>query len=83
MNGELDLDALVALPPGRRRGRPATFTPDVAKARHAETVRRLNAARALALKALTRLHPNDFRALCEQARAKINAERGPLPGDEL
>lgn len=49
--------------------------------RQAELTRRQNSARYLAFKALAALHADDYDALFEQAKAKVSAESGPLPGD--
>jgi hypothetical protein len=76
-----DLDALL----GKRRGaldRTSHLPDEVRVARRAEKANRANAASALVQTALRRLHPEDYAALYEQAKARIAAERGPLPGDE-
>ena len=57
------------------------FAPEVAKARTAEMMRRYEAARAKAINALARAYPFKFRALYDEALRRVNAERGPLPGD--
>lgn len=80
---EPDLDEL--LPEGapmHRRSRESRFSPEVARARHKESTWRATNARRLAAEALRRLHPDDYESLTVQARARIDAQRGPLPGDE-
>jgi hypothetical protein len=76
-----DLDSLMAGRLGRGYAR-REFPPEVSAARGVEQRRRSSAAQNMALTALSRLHRDDFRSLYRQAVAKINAERGPLPGDE-
>jgi hypothetical protein len=56
--------------------------PEVVKARVAEQRRRRSKAFGMASVAMSRLHPEDYKALLAQARAAVDAERGPLPGDE-
>lgn len=51
----------------------------ISPARRAEKNRRTGMARAMAEAALVRLHRSDYDELLRQARAKIDAERGPLP----
>ena len=75
----LDLNELLGIPRSRRQPR---FSADVAKARRREQSRRAAAAQGLARTALTKLHPDDYAALYRQAVNKVNADRGPLPGDE-
>ena len=77
MTGEVDLAALLEGVPRRRK-----LPPDVAKARQREQFRRHSAAGRLVLQALSRLHPEEYRSLLDQAQARLVAERGPLPGDE-
>lgn len=77
-----DLNALIGERTPGRRGRPVVFPPDVASARHAEQMRRGSRAQRLAFQALAKLHPDDYRSLYEQAKVVIEAERGPLPGDD-
>lgn len=55
--------------------------PDVAEARRKEQVRRASRAQYLTAKAMRRLHREDWLALMAQARTKVDAECGPLPGD--
>jgi hypothetical protein len=62
-------------------GRPPQFTPEVAEARQKEQSRRGSAAQSLAFMALRRLHSKDYRSLYQQAKVKVDAESGPLPGD--
>jgi hypothetical protein len=82
LNGQPDLEAILGQ--GRHSNdKPLRrLPPDVAKARSIEIRRRWTIARNLAQTALRRLHYDDYRALVEQAAAKVDAERGPLPGDE-
>jgi hypothetical protein len=64
-----DLEALLAIPRPERR-----------KSQHqVEALRRAAKAQALAKQALTKLHPDEYRSLFEQAKAKLAAELGPLP----
>lgn len=74
-----DLNELLARPSpvtGRRR------TPEILRARKKELTRRSTIARYRAWQALSRLYPQDFEALLEQARAQVDTEHGSLPGDE-
>jgi excisionase family DNA binding protein len=56
---------------------------DVRVARKIEKNRRQATAQSRALHATARLHHDEYLALWRQYRAEINAERGPLPGDEV
>lgn len=81
MNGTNLDDLLVAGKP--RVTKLVNLPSDVRQAREAEQRRRAAAAFDLAGRALRALHPADFRDLHEQAKAKVLAESGPLPGDDL
>jgi hypothetical protein len=59
------------------------FTPEVAKQRVSEQRRRNADARQEARAILARAYPDEYRAHYEAAKARINAERGALPGDEV
>ncbi|HXH34412.1 MAG TPA: hypothetical protein VNJ54_08380 [Plantibacter sp.] len=50
--------------------------------RSKERTNRGATAASKATTALRRLHPDDYRSLYQQASEMVNAERGPLPGDE-
>lgn len=76
---EPNLEELLAVK--RRAGRRSTYSPEVAEARRLEQNRRSAKAQDLAHIALAKLHHDDHIALYRQALDKINAERGPLPGD--
>lgn len=77
-----DLDALLAEDRRRPAARqPQGLPPEIATARSAEVRRRWTIARNMAQTALRRLHHDDYRALTEQARKRVEAEYGPLPGD--
>lgn len=76
-----DLDALLATKRRRSRGRPREFEPAIAAARLTEQKIRANTAVALARRALSYNHEEEYRSLYEQAIQKVYAERGPLPGD--
>lgn len=73
---ELDYDAL------RKVARRRRFSAEIAKARQAEQARRYQTAYRRALRALVKVYPDDFEHLYRAARAEVDAERGPLPGDE-
>jgi hypothetical protein len=51
------------------------------KARHQERNRRASIVRARVLTALRTMHPDDYRTLYRHITDVVNAERGPLPGD--
>jgi hypothetical protein len=78
----LDLDAIL----DGRTPRPKTLRMvlprDVQAARTAEIKLRNGLAFNMARQAIVLLHRDDYLALLTQAKAKVNAERGPLPGDE-
>lgn len=63
-------------------GRASRLSAAERAARQKEVMRRNNVATGLARKALVRLHNEDYRSLWAQAKAKVDAEFGPLPGDE-
>lgn len=77
-----DLNALLATDDTVKLGRHNLFPPKVAKERSEERSRRTASAQFRATKALRRLHADDWRSLYLQALAQLDAERGPLPGDE-
>jgi hypothetical protein len=62
-------------------GRPGRFDDDMKKARHQERNRRASIVRARVLTALRTMHPDDYRTLYRHITDVVNAERGPLPGD--
>lgn len=76
---EPNLDELLAgnTPANKARDLPL----EVARKRNAELSKRNAAARYMAIKALTVLHRDDYQSLMSQARAKVDSDRGPLPGD--
>lgn len=82
MNDVPNLEELLAAGRASTNGRAQPFSPEIAKARKLEQRTRTAMAVSLAAQALRRLHPDDHRSLYEQALAKVNAKRGPLPGDE-
>ena len=57
------------------------FAPEVAKARLAEAGRRNARAQQRAYQALRRAFPEEYWALYNEARRRMYAEGGPLPGD--
>jgi hypothetical protein len=77
----LDLQAILASP-GRGPGRPKRDDRELAEERRKEQVRRTNRARNMALLALSKLYPDDFKELYAQANRHVNLQAGPLPGDE-
>lgn len=81
MSKSPDLDALLKLD-NHRRGAKRKYTAAVAKERHREQARRASSANSKANQALARMYPTDYAALYDQALARVNAESGPLPGDE-
>jgi hypothetical protein len=58
------------------------FSPEVGAVRRNEQQNRSATARMRALHALARAFPDEYRTLYQAAKAEVNAERGPLPGDE-
>lgn len=54
-------------------------TTNQSPAAKAEQQKRYNTALNMATKALRRLHKSDYDNLYQQARVKVDAERGPLP----
>jgi len=86
MPDTFDLDTLLAdAQPGHHRGggRPLSLPKDVKDQRFREQVYRAGTTRDRALRALSRAHPELFQALTRRAREQVDAERGPLPGDDL
>jgi hypothetical protein len=84
MSDAPNLDALLGENPRRRGAGPAPrWSPEVTAARRAEQMRRAVEVERLAKMALARLHPDEYDALHKQAKARVLAERGPLPGDEV
>lgn len=73
----LDYKALRAATPQRGKRDHAT-----AEARKKERNGRAGVAQSRALRMLAKAHPDDYRTLYEAAKAEVDAERGPLPGDE-
>jgi hypothetical protein len=71
---DLDLDAILAAKPMQPRPGRSPLTAE----QRAEQARRASAAGNMAVAAMRRLHPDEFSALYQQAKAKIDAERGPL-----
>lgn len=70
--------------PGRGSGaRGFTFPPDVAKARRTEQIRRSATAQGRAKTALLHRHKVEYDELYAKFVAEVNAERGPLPGDDV
>lgn len=64
------------------RGRRLTHLSDeVRQSRIREQKRRAGMAQSRAKTALTKLHADDFRSLYAQAVLEVDAECGPLPGD--
>jgi hypothetical protein len=61
---------------GPRLMKPKTRESD---ARRVEKARRAATAQGLAKQALTKLYPDEYRELFEQAKARVAASRGPLP----
>jgi hypothetical protein len=64
-----------------KTGRPRRFDPETAAARQKEQADRSANAKVRARAALAAAYPDDWRTLYLAAKAEINAERGPLPGD--
>lgn len=65
-----------------RRGARRKFDPETAKARSAERTRRLMEARRRAVTMLIEAHEDEYDALFGVEQKGVDAERGPLPGDE-
>jgi hypothetical protein len=63
-------------------GRFQRFTPEVAKERKAEQMRRNTRARDRAYFVLSKRHNAEFEELFAAEKAAIAEDRGPLPGDE-
>ena len=59
----------------------AKLPEETARLRRADMLRRASRARTMAVVALTTLHPEEFESLRVQARAKVDAELGPIVGD--
>ena len=57
--------------------------PETQKQRTAERNRRYAKAAHMAKTALSKLHPDDYSNLYDQAAARIWEECGPLPGDDV
>jgi hypothetical protein len=64
------------------KGRPRKFEPETRKARDTERQRRAAQAQAAAHQHLISLYPDMYARLYQQHLARINDERGPLPGDD-
>ena len=58
------------------------FDADTNRARHQERNRRQSIVRSRVLSALRTMYPDDYRALYQHVTDAVNAERGPMPGDE-
>lgn len=56
--------------------------PAVAAARAKEQRNRSAEARSRTERALRRAYPDEYDALYAEAKRRVDAERGPLPGDE-
>jgi predicted glycosyl hydrolase (DUF1957 family) len=74
-----DLNELLAKP--LTRTRRSNWDATTLAARQKEQQRRSSLAQTRAKTALAHLHPEDYRALWDQAYAQVRAEAGPLPGD--
>ena len=70
------------VPEGQKGPRRKRFSPEVAKARQAEATRRAVEARRRATMILGLRYPDEYEVLLKSERAGVDAERGPLPGDE-
>lgn len=66
----------------RDADRRRRFAPEVAKARASERSRRHAEAQRRANVVLRDRHNDEWRDLYEAERAGLDADRGPLPGDE-
>jgi hypothetical protein len=75
-----DLQALMA---DVKLGKPALYPGEIGAARRIEQQRRSSAVQAMAKTALTKLHPEDYRTLYEQAKQIVDEQSGPLPGDPV
>jgi hypothetical protein len=78
----LDIRELLGQPSPNAPGRVATRSRDVAEARKREQMHRNGLTQSRALRALSRLHPDEYKELYRQAKEWVADERGPLPGDE-
>lgn len=76
------LVSLESLNKWTNEGGPRRFPSDVAAARRLESGRRAASAQGRARGELTKRHPDEYHELFRKFRAEIEAERGPLPGDE-
>jgi hypothetical protein len=56
---------------------------EIKQERRKEQTRRSVSANQRAMRALCKLHPNDYDELRRQASVVVEAEGGPLPGDDL
>lgn len=72
-----ELAGVLPLPSGRGK-----FTAEVAKERANERAKRLLKAQHRAEKILRQRHAEEYAVLRQALLAQINAEAGPLPGDE-
>lgn len=61
--------------------RRTKFTPEVAKARAREQMRRHAAARRRVAAVLAQRYPEEYAELLAIEFAAVNRKRGPLPGD--
>lgn len=77
---ELDYATLRKQAEGRHYVRK--FDPEVSKAREKDRRGRSAHARSRAVTALCIAFPDEYRQLYLAALEEVNAERGPLPGDE-
>lgn len=77
----INLDELLDTKTPRKNGSEQQYPKTIRMARRKEKAFRSNKAVYLATQALKRAHPGDWTSLLEQAHAKVNTERGPLPGD--
>jgi hypothetical protein len=83
MSDELDLEQILASKVKRYRARPVEgLDRATLDARRQERTSRTNQAKHMAHVALRHLHPDEYAELFQQAKAKVDRERGPLPGDE-
>jgi hypothetical protein len=67
---------------GSNQSKLAHLSVEVRLARIREQRARAGTAQSRAKTALTKLHAEDYRSLWRQAVLEVDAERGPLPGDE-
>lgn len=63
------------------RGRPKKFGKRIMSLRAKEQSRREATIKWRVMRALTHLHPDEVETLRQQARAIVDRESGPLPGD--